>query len=360
MPARENRWIALGAAAALAAAGLGVWLSAGEVDAPAPPPIGPGGTPPPPPPGGGLPALSLSADFPPAAAKPLRDAWAIAATAGPASVAAALDALAPPAGGGPLAGAEARAIEAFAPILEHLAVHGEQPVPAAALRCAAGLARSGGADARAALQRSGLVSRAFAVQAHTGPEEHRREAARLLGVCGGPQAAAWLASVVEKAPEDSVRESAIHALVAVHRGGTRLGAEPVAAVRAALRDSAGRPALRRACLGAIRGAKPDFLAWFQDGTFVEEIVACLGDPDPSVRYETALFLDACPLEASGPALVRAVREDREERVVGKAADALAQVRPPGAAEALAARLPSLRDPEAIRSVEAAIRSLGRR
>ncbi|MNC97238.1 hypothetical protein D3C83_148350 [compost metagenome] len=52
--------------------------------------------------------------------------------------------------------------------------------------------------------------------------------------------------------------------------------------------------------------------------------------------------------------------DPEERVVGKAADAIRQVRPAGAADALRARRPALKDPEAIRSVEAALRALERR
>ena len=361
------RWILIGAAAAAAAAaaGLGAFRSEGEVDRSDPSPGPAHGDPAPPPPPRrpdlpryhfGVVAVSPESER---AQKALQSAWETAATARPPDVAAALDALAPPAGRGPLSGFEARVITCFAPVFEHLAIHGDPPIPAAVLRCAASLSRSGGPEARKALAKTNLVSRALALQATVGTEEYRREAARLLGFCGGPEAAAWLARVIEKAPEDSVRETAVHALAEVSRGGTRLGADPVAAVRGALAGSAGRPALRRACLGTVRRALPDFRAWFQIEAFQDELIACLADADASVRYEAAWFLDDCPLERAGPALVKA-GSDPEERVVGKAADAIRQLRPAGAADALRARRPSLKDPEAIRSVEAALRALDRR
>ena len=367
MDPRPLRWIliAAGAAAALGAVALGAFRSEGEVDRtePAPGP-GPDSPAPPPPPRKrwDLPTLLLAeAETPEGkrAQQALRTAWETAATARPPEVAAALDALAPAGGRGPLAGSEARSIREFAHILEFLAIHGDPPIPAAVLRCAASLSRAGGPEARKELAKTSLVSRALALQATVGTEEYRREAARLLGHCGGPEAAAWLARVIEKAPEDSVRETAVHALADVSRGGTRLGADSVDAVRGALASSAGRPGLRRACLGTVRRALPDFRAWFQKEEFQDELIACLADADASVRYEAAWFLDDSPLERSGPALVKAVA-DSEERVVAKVADAIRQVRPAGAADALRARLPALKDPEAIRSVEAALRALDRR
>jgi hypothetical protein len=347
--------ILLGSGLALAAAGVALALRAGTgtYDAPVPPP-----PPPPPADGGGprrrdLPDLVLPPGFPGEAGKVLRAAWTAAVEGSPAEAARALGPATPPAGpGGPFEGCAPAALAAFAPSLEVLILGREEILAEAAMRCTAALARRGGPEGRAALARAGLVEKAFAVQAASGPAGLRLETARLLGFVGGKAAVGWLAVLLRGAPEPEVRVAAASALGEAWLADRALPPEAVEAVLAALAEPGAPPALLQACVATVRRAWDSFRPW-EPGP---GIAGVLERSRGALRLEAALFFDAHPITACGPAALAAL-EDADPRIVEVVAGVLGTVRPEGAADALRRRRESLSDPAAREAVERALRRL---
>jgi HEAT repeat protein len=352
----RDRWlVALGVAALAAVGTAAVFHASGTVDRPDSAGPGPGI----PDPGSPalverrrpLPFLDLPPGYPEAAAKSLREAHRVLVAGTEQEAREALRRLAPESATGPLAGCAAETLEALAPTLARLDALGEGTLPAAALRTAAALARVGGAGGRAALERTGLLRDSFASRAVDGPVEDRREAARLLGLVGGKDAVAWLVRLVERAPEPDVRREAILAMGGAFQSDRTLPPAAVAAVMAALADPAAPVALRRDCLVTARAAYPVFAST----DVAARAAAVLDDPlrDRGLRAAAAELFERHPVAVGGPALVRAM-EDPDDSFVLHVANALARIRPPGAAEALARRRGTVKDAEALQAVDRAL------
>lgn len=359
MERKDLLLLGAGIAAAALAAGIAIRMGGGSTDQPGAPPVRNGGAVAPAPDRAGLPSLGSLDGVDPAAAEALRKFHGALASGTRKEAAAALASLAVPDPKGPIAPVAPDALEALAPALGWLVAEDRgEGLAGPAMEAAAGLARRGGTEGRKALERSGLVDSAFAIQAAAGPPALRRQAALLLGSVATDRAVGWLVRVLEKADEAEVREAAAAGLAEAHRANGRLPHEAHLALKAAL-DAPGTPAaVRRAVLGAIReafsGAAPYGI--------VDGAVAALADPDPGTRMAAADLFFAHPVPAAGAALVRRAAEESDPRVLAVVAATLGVLRPVpgGAAAALEARLPSLADPAAAEAVRRALRSLGAR
>ncbi len=355
MARRDLLLLAAGIAAAAAAAGLAIRLGKGTVDSEG----GPAARPPVPsvpPVRRGFPSLVLPPGLPPPAAAALREAHAALAAGTRDEAARVLASLAVPDAAGPVAPVAAKALEALAPALEWMIAEGAaQDLAGPAMEAAAGLARRGGLEGKRVLERTGLVDTAFALQAATGPPDLRRQAALLMGFVATDRAVGWLVALLGKAAETEVREAAAAALGEAFRVNGRLPPEAVLGLKAALEAPGSPPAVRRACLGALREAF-DLAAPYG---IVDGAVAALADPDPGTRQAAADLFFAHPAAAAGTALAARAAAEPEERILATVADALGAMRPapPGAAVALERRLPDLRDPAALEAVRRAIGSL---
>ena len=355
MERRDRVLLALGAAAAVAAAGLAILLGPGTVDAPAPPPDAPGtgtgGTPAPR--RRALPALRIPPDLPESASAALRAAWETVASGTGAEAREALRSLAPGGRDHPLEACAPRALEALAPALEAIIVDADDALAAPAMGTAVALARAGGKPGREALRRSGLVERAFAVQAGAAPPALREETARLLGIAGGEAAVEWLGILLAKGESPEVRAAAAAAVADAHVADGGLPREAIDAVREAAARPGAPAVVSRSCIRTFSRAFDAFRPYGVGGL----VEAALADADPALRLDAARFFADHPMDAHAGALVRALG-DPDPRIVEPVADALAEIRPPEAREPLERLQGTLRDPAALRSVERALKALG--
>jgi HEAT repeat protein len=354
MERRDLVLLSLGAAAALAAAGLAVGWGRGTVDSDVAKPAadGNGGQAPTPARRRGLPAPVLPPDLPAPAREAIRREWPRVESGTDAEAAAALAALTPVAAGSPLLPCAPAVLEALAPGLAGL-IQGKDPALAtAAMRCAAVLARAGGVEGRKALARTGLVGRDFALQAYAGSAGLQVETAALLGFAGGPEAVDSLVRLVTKSPSAEVRAAGVEGLGEAFGADRKLSREAILAVMEAA--APGSPAaVRSACMRTFARAW-EAIRPYEVGP---RVAAALADADPAVRIAAARFLVDHPLQALSGDLVRAL-DDPDPGIVELVADALAVLRPPGAAEALEKRRADLKDPAARKAVERALRALG--
>jgi hypothetical protein len=355
MERRELLLLGVGTLAAAVAAGLALGLGGGSLDAPAVPPVAPATGPK----DGagtirrGLPPLRLGPDVPEPAARLVVEAWGKVEHGTPPEAVAALGTLSPLGAGSPLSRCSPAVLEALAPGLEVLITGTDDGVSAAAMRCAAFLSRAGADAGRAALARTGLVRRAFALQASSGSPALRRSAAQLLGFAGGAEAVGWLAILVEKAPEPEVRVAAVEGLAEAFGVDRRLSLEAVEAVKRAAGPGAPAP-LRAACMAAFARAWEAFRP-YDVGPLA---AAALRDGDHALRMAAASFFDDHPLEAQAGDLVRALDAEGDPRIVARLADALAVLRTPSAREPAEKRRRETKDPEAIKALERLLRALG--
>ncbi|MCK6479359.1 MAG: HEAT repeat domain-containing protein [Planctomycetes bacterium] len=346
MERRDRLLLALGVAAAAAAAALALLSGEGTVDDPHPPPPGPS-----PVVKAGrerrdLPPLAPVAGLPEEARAFLGGVRGALAAGTDGEGLEALRSVERPAPGGPLAGRAPDALRALAPVLVALITSTGDPLAGPAMAAAAALVREGGAPGREAL-------RALALEATTGPPEVRIQAARFLGLVGGERAVEWLVLLARGGGGEEVREAAVLALGEALAREAPATPEPLLAVRALLADPASPAAVRRACLLASTRSWERF-RHYRIGEAAVEALA-----DPAVRPAAARFLSDHPHEAAGPALLAALRDERDARVVEVLAAAIGEVRPPGAAEALEEALARTEDPPAREALGRALRRMDR-
>jgi hypothetical protein len=351
MERRERILLGAGALAALVAAGLALGFGGGSVDAPAPPPPPPDRAP------GlvrrGLPRPRCGPDVPAPVAEIVEAAWDRVQHGTAAEAGAALRSLTPIGAGSPLARCAPAVLDALAPGLEALIVGDDASLSAAAMRCASFLARAGGDAGRQVLARTGLVRRAFALQASTGPAGLREETARLLGFAGGKEALAWLVLLLDQAPEPEVKIAAVEGIAEAHGVDRRLSIEAVQAVKDAA-GSASPPPLRAACMRAFSRAWEAFRPYD-----VGPVAAAgLADPDRSLRMAAAGFFDDHPLDAQAGDLVRALGAESDPSILVRLADALTVLKTPSAREPAERRRGETKDPEALKALERLLRALG--
>jgi hypothetical protein len=342
-------WL-LGALAAAAAAGLALRDGTGTLDNPLPPP------PPPPPidPGTGerpirrgLPIPRLPEGFPAPAAGAIRAVWKDIEGGRPESAAAALATLTPVAAESPFMACAPAALEALAPALMTL-IEGHADVALPAMRCAAALARAGGAEGRAALGRTGLVTMGFARHALAGAPALQVETAHLLGFAGGDMAQQILVVLLGKTRPEEVRAAAAAALGEAFPLEHRLRADAIEAVLAAAAD--GEPVnVRRSALRTVNRAWEAFRP-YEPGTLA---AAALSHGDRGLQLAAATFFVDHRITAARPALVAAVA-GADTEVLAALAEALAGPEADGWREALEKRLPAVKDPATIRAVEMAL------
>ncbi len=301
----------------------------GSVDAPDPPvpvvrPDGPAAI------RRGLRPPLLPGGFPGDAEKAIRDAWPRIEAGRPGEAAAALATLTPIAAESPFHACAPAALEALAPALEILiAKHEDVAVPA--MRCAAALARAGGPEGRAALGRTGLLTRAFAQNALAGSPGLQVETAALLGFAGGDLAQEILVLLLAPTKPTEVRAAAAAGLGEAFPVDHRLRPEAVRAVMEAAGD-AEPPVLRRACIQAMDRAWEAFRPYGPGAA----VAAALAHGDRGLQLAAATFFWNHPHPEQGPALVAAVPGAGEE-VLAVLADALRHLKPEGWREALEKR-----------------------
>jgi len=345
MDRRDRLLLVAGVLAAAGAVGAAFALGGGRVD-----PVGP--APNPLPPGShqrrGVRDLVLPPGVPGPAAERLRTIWGRLVTQVDADAAVTLDTLAAEDATGALAGQAPAAIEALAPVLEVLIRDGRDRVPAAAMRAVVALAARGGAPGKAAVERTGLVHRAFAIQADAGEPALRVETARLLGLLGGKTAADRLALLVHDA-DPSVVEASIYALAQVGAVEGRIPREAAQAIYAAVDAAGSTSGVRTAALAAFHRLHKVFRTW---GVAAKEAKA-LADPDPAVRAQAATNLGDWPAPAAFDALVAALG-DRDPRIQEPVAHALRGLRDPRAVEPLEKSLATVSDPRARKAMETAL------